>query len=170
MLKDQVEDLKIQTSQVLIKSKIWRSEIQPESAILVESWGLPTRVQIIEPVSWVPLRPIKLGPVVTLVEIWVHVVYRYCNLYRIPPDPWGLATYIKGPGEDGEGQIESKRSLLLRLLSIHTLFDWFYLRVHPTPYSPDPRSFILDICRVNPRHLPSPKSLDCLYMFGASQL
>jgi hypothetical protein len=26
-----------------------------------------------------------------------------------------------------------------------------YLWVHPTPYSPDPRSFILDICRVNPR-------------------
>jgi hypothetical protein len=27
-----------------------------------------------------------------------------------------------------------------------------YLRVHPTPYSPDPKSFILDIYRVNPRH------------------
>jgi hypothetical protein len=24
-----------------------------------------------------------------------------------------------------------------------------YLRVHPMPYSPDPKSFILDICRVN---------------------
>jgi hypothetical protein len=33
------------------------------------------------------------------------------------------------------------------------LFDWFYLRVHPTPYFPDPKSFILDICRVNPRQL-----------------
>jgi hypothetical protein len=40
-----------------------------------------------------------------------------------------------------------------RLLSIRTLFDWFYLRVHLTPYSPDPKSFILDICRVNPRQL-----------------
>jgi hypothetical protein len=28
-----------------------------------------------------------------------------------------------------------------------------YLRVHPTPYFPDPKSFILDICRVNPRQL-----------------
>jgi hypothetical protein len=28
-----------------------------------------------------------------------------------------------------------------------------YLRVHPTPYSPDPKSFILDICRVNPRQI-----------------
>jgi hypothetical protein len=26
-----------------------------------------------------------------------------------------------------------------------------YLQVHPTPYSPDPKSFILDIYRVNPR-------------------
>jgi hypothetical protein len=33
-----------------------------------------------------------------------------------------------------------------------------YLRVHPTPYSPDPKSFILDICRVNPRQLPSQQS------------
>jgi hypothetical protein len=30
--------------EVLIKSKIWRSEIQPEYAILVESQGLLTRV------------------------------------------------------------------------------------------------------------------------------
>jgi hypothetical protein len=28
-----------------------------------------------------------------------------------------------------------------------------YLQVHPTPYSPDPKSFILDICRVNPHQL-----------------
>jgi hypothetical protein len=28
-----------------------------------------------------------------------------------------------------------------------------YLRVHPTPYSPDPKSFILDIYRVNPHQL-----------------
>jgi hypothetical protein len=28
-----------------------------------------------------------------------------------------------------------------------------YLRVHLTPYSPDPKSFILDICRVNPHQL-----------------
>jgi hypothetical protein len=28
-----------------------------------------------------------------------------------------------------------------------------YLRVHPTPYSPDPKSFILDISRVNPYQL-----------------
>jgi hypothetical protein len=28
-----------------------------------------------------------------------------------------------------------------------------YLRVHLTPYSPDPKSFILDICQVNPRQL-----------------
>jgi hypothetical protein len=28
-----------------------------------------------------------------------------------------------------------------------------YLRVHSTPYSPNPTSFILDICRVNPRQL-----------------
>jgi hypothetical protein len=27
-----------------------------------------------------------------------------------------------------------------------------YLRVHSTPYSPNPKSFILDICRVNPHH------------------
>jgi hypothetical protein len=80
--------------EVLIKSKIWRSEIQPEPAILVESRGLLTRVYIIEPDSWVPLRPVKLGPVVILVEVRVHVVYRCCNLYRIPPDPWDLATYI----------------------------------------------------------------------------
>jgi hypothetical protein len=48
-------------------------------------------------------------------------------------------------------QIESKPKFTLHLLSIRTLFDWFYLRVHLTPYSPDPKSFILDICRVNPR-------------------
>jgi hypothetical protein len=41
-----------------------------------------------------------------------------------------------------------------RLLSIHTLFTWSYLRVHLTPYFPDPKSFILDICRVNPRQSP----------------
>jgi hypothetical protein len=37
--------------------------------------------------------------------------------------------------EDGKGRIESKPSLLLRLLSIHTLFDWFtfeFIR-RPTP-------------------------------------
>jgi hypothetical protein len=28
-----------------------------------------------------------------------------------------------------------------------------YLRVHPTPYSPNRKSFILNICRVNPYHL-----------------
>jgi hypothetical protein len=28
-----------------------------------------------------------------------------------------------------------------------------YLRVHPMPYSLDPKSFILDICRVNPHQL-----------------
>jgi hypothetical protein len=28
-----------------------------------------------------------------------------------------------------------------------------YLRVHPTPSSPDPKSFILDIFRVNPHQL-----------------
>jgi hypothetical protein len=33
-------------------------------------------------------------------------------------------------------RLKSKPSLRLRLLSIHTLFDWFHLRVHPTPYSP----------------------------------
>jgi hypothetical protein len=32
-----------------------------------------------------------------------------------------------------------------------------YLRVHLTPYSPDPKSFILDICQVNPCHLGSLK-------------
>jgi hypothetical protein len=32
MLKDQVEDLEIWRSQVLIKLKIWRFEIQPKSA------------------------------------------------------------------------------------------------------------------------------------------
>jgi hypothetical protein len=43
--KDQVEDLKDKKkSKKLIKSKIWRSEIQPESIILVESRGLLTRV------------------------------------------------------------------------------------------------------------------------------
>jgi hypothetical protein len=30
-----------------------------------------------------------------------------------------------------------------------------YLRVHPTPYSPNPKSFIKDICRVNPHQLAS---------------
>jgi hypothetical protein len=28
----------------------------------------------------------------------------------------------------------------------------FYVRVYPTPYSPYPKSFILDIYRVNPHH------------------
>jgi hypothetical protein len=28
-----------------------------------------------------------------------------------------------------------------------------YLRVHPMSYSSDPKSFILDICRVNPHHI-----------------
>jgi hypothetical protein len=50
--------------------------------------------KIIEPVTWVPLRPIKLGPSDNLVEIRVHVVYRCCNMYRTPPVPWDLATYI----------------------------------------------------------------------------
>jgi hypothetical protein len=36
--------IRIYEEEVLIKSKIWGSEIQPESAILVESWGLLTRV------------------------------------------------------------------------------------------------------------------------------
>jgi hypothetical protein len=31
-----------------------------------------------------------------------------CNLYRTLPDPRDLATYIKGPGGDDVGQIESK--------------------------------------------------------------
>jgi hypothetical protein len=43
-LKDQVEDLKIWEVKEMIKSKIWRLEIQPESSILVESRGLLTRV------------------------------------------------------------------------------------------------------------------------------
>jgi hypothetical protein len=34
----------------------------------------------------------------------------------------------------------------------HCLTD-LYLRVHPTPSSPDPKYFIHDICRVNPRKL-----------------
>jgi hypothetical protein len=52
--------------------------------------------------------PVKLGPIVMIVEIRVLTVCRYCNLYRIPPDPRDLATYILGPGGDGVGQIESK--------------------------------------------------------------
>jgi hypothetical protein len=32
-----------------------------------------------------------------------------------------------------------------------------YLRVYLAPSSPDPKSFILDICRVNPRHLVTPR-------------
>jgi hypothetical protein len=49
----------------------------------------------------------------------------------------------------------------LRLSQVHhhvysqymPCFTNLYLRVHPTPYSPDPKSFILDICRVNSRHI-----------------
>jgi hypothetical protein len=40
-----------------------------------------------------------------------------------------------------------------RLLLIYTLFDRFYLRVHPTHYLPDPKSFIQDICQINPCHV-----------------
>jgi hypothetical protein len=64
----------------------------------------------------VSLRPVKLGPIVILVKIRVYIVCQYCNMYRIPLDPRDLATYIEGPGEDGEGQIESKSGLYPRLL------------------------------------------------------
>jgi hypothetical protein len=40
------------------------------------------------------LRPIKLGPIVILVEIRVHVICWYCNLCQTPLDPLDLATYI----------------------------------------------------------------------------
>jgi hypothetical protein len=33
------------------------------------------------------LRLVKLGPSVIIVEILVHVVHRYCNMYRTPPVP-----------------------------------------------------------------------------------
>jgi hypothetical protein len=36
---------------------------------------------------WKIFRLVKLGPSVILVEIRVHVVYRYCNRYRTPPVP-----------------------------------------------------------------------------------
>jgi hypothetical protein len=49
------------------------------------------------------------------------------------------------------GQIESKPGSTPMFTFIATLFDLVYLRVHPTPCLPDPKSFIWDICRVNPR-------------------
>jgi hypothetical protein len=46
----------------------------------------------------------------------------------------------------------------LRVSQVHRyVYSWYtpcltdlYLRVHPMPYSPNPKSFILDICRINP--------------------
>jgi hypothetical protein len=64
-----------------------------------------------------------IGPIVILVEIRVHVVCRCCNLYRIPPDPRDLATYIKGPGGDGVRQIERKPGSTPTFTFIATLFD-----------------------------------------------
>jgi hypothetical protein len=40
-----------------------------------------TRVLLIEPVIFVPLRPAKIGPVIDIVEIRVDIVYGHCNLY-----------------------------------------------------------------------------------------
>jgi hypothetical protein len=34
-----------------------------------------------EPVSYVPLRPVKLGPSIDIVEIRDDIVYGHCNLY-----------------------------------------------------------------------------------------
>jgi hypothetical protein len=64
-----------------------------------------------------------IGSIVILVETRVHVVCRCCHLYRIPPDPRDLATYIKGLGGDGVGQIESKPGSTPMFTFIATLFD-----------------------------------------------
>jgi hypothetical protein len=40
-----------------------------------------TRVKLIEPVIFVPLRPVEIGPVIGMVKIRVDIVYRHCNLY-----------------------------------------------------------------------------------------
>jgi hypothetical protein len=47
-----------------------------------------------------------------------------------------------------------KASQVYSTFTFDTHIVWLiYRRVHPTPYSPDPKSFILDICRVSPRQL-----------------
>jgi hypothetical protein len=45
-------------------------------------------------------------PSIDVVKIRDDIVYRHCNLYWTRPDPRDLATYINGPGEAGQGQIE----------------------------------------------------------------
>jgi hypothetical protein len=88
---DQVEDC---------KSKIQRFEIQPESTILAESWGILTRVYLPRPVILVPLGHVRLivqwelGPSIAIVKIRDYIIYKHCNLYRTRLDPQDLATYI----------------------------------------------------------------------------
>jgi hypothetical protein len=47
-------------------------------------------------------------------------------------------------GQEGmvEGRLKASQVEHPSLLSIYTYFDLLYLRVHPTPYLPDPKSFI----------------------------
>jgi hypothetical protein len=48
-----------------------------------------------------------------------------------------------------------KQAKFTTTFTFDTRLVWLiYLRVHLTPYFPDPKSSILDICRVNPRHPP----------------
>jgi hypothetical protein len=52
----------------------------------------------------------------------------------------------------GRWGTDKKQAKFTTTFTFDTHLVWLiYLRVHPTPYSPDPKSFILDICRVNPR-------------------
>jgi hypothetical protein len=48
---------------------------------------------------------------------------------------------------------QSSTTLILNTHQISPCLTDLYLRVHPAPSSPDPKSFILDICRVNPHQL-----------------
>jgi hypothetical protein len=51
----------------------------------------------------------------------------------------------RGQERTVKDRLKASQVYTSRLLSIHTLLDWFYLRVHLTPYLPDPKSFIQDI-------------------------
>jgi hypothetical protein len=96
--------------------------------------------------------PWKLGPSIVIVEIRDHIVI--C----IEPDRF-FETWP--PIYRGQKRLARDRlrlsQLATSLFSTRTKFCLvclnLYLRVHPTPSSPDSKSFIYDIYRVNPHQL-----------------
>jgi hypothetical protein len=56
----------------------------PSSGLL--PWQEPGRL-ISRTRGVIPLSPVKLGPSVIIVEVRVHVIYQYCNMYRTRPVP-----------------------------------------------------------------------------------